>query len=123
MFPEELQCSEKLEIVLSNIKNDLAQNDSIENIKKSLDKLQVYSKNAKWDDKNSIQQPIDILKHKLIVKAYSMAAEKYPTYADKLKVLKPIKDMLLDVQFDRLDHKTMFLNVYNRVRGLQELVK
>ncbi len=113
MFPE-LQCTEKLEILLRNIQQNLAKNDSPDEVKKCLDKLEEYAKNAPLCDKNCIEQPIFILKDKLIVKAYSLVAQDYPSLQDRYNALFPVHKNLLATDFSHPSHRGLLSHLYNR---------
>ncbi len=118
MFPE-IQCSEKLEMLLVNIQHALAQNDSVEEIKLSLDKLENYSKNPELCDKKHIDQLINILKDKLVIKACSIVSQDYASLQERYKALLPVHQVLLATDFGNSYYRGVVSALFNRFYGLK----
>jgi hypothetical protein len=119
MFPENLRVTEGLEILLTNIEKTLEKNKTINEIKLSLDKVDIYFKKADNFEKKLIPQIKEILTELLFSEAMLIAFTKFENYQLKLDALSPVYEALKEVEIIKPKHRYYFCNITNRIIGLK----
>lgn len=125
MFPE-IEYTKELRTLLYQIKTNITETSSVEEVKAQYDVLKKYSQSDDIDhqDKQIVDQPLYILQDKIFARAAQTACSKFPDYETKLKALLPVRDILFEFKSNlkATHHWRTLINVNNRILGLQGIV-